>query len=49
VLQWLKERGTYDIEQTVFDIAHAAMQINLAKQIGELAPRARKEVRGLLA
>jgi len=49
VLQWLKERGTYDIEQAVFDIAHAAMQINLAKQIGQLAPRARKEVRGLLA
>jgi len=26
VLQWLKERGTYDIEQSVLDVAHAAMQ-----------------------
>jgi hypothetical protein len=48
VLQWLKVRGTYDIEQSVFDVAHAAMQINLAKQIEQLAPRARKQVRALL-
>jgi len=41
-------KGTYDIEQSVLDVAHAAMQINLAKQIEQLAPRARKQVRALL-
>jgi hypothetical protein len=49
VLRWLKEMGTYDVEQSVFDVAHAAVQINLAKEIEQLAPRARKQVRALLA
>jgi hypothetical protein len=49
VLQWLEESGTYPIEQRVFDVAHAAMQINLAKEIGRLAAPARRKVRALLA
>jgi predicted DNA-binding transcriptional regulator AlpA len=49
VLQWLKERGTYDFEQSVLDVARAAMQINLAKEIDQLSPQIRKKVRALLA
>jgi predicted DNA-binding transcriptional regulator AlpA len=49
VLQWLQERGAYPIEQRMFDVAHAAMQINLAKEIGQLAAPARRKVRALLA
>ena len=48
VLQWLKARGTYNIEQSALAVAHAAMQINLAREIERLAPTARKEVRAVL-
>jgi hypothetical protein len=49
MLQWLKEKGTYDVEESMFDVAHAAMQINLAKEIEQLTPQVRKKVRALLA
>ena len=49
VLKWLKERGTYHIEQTVFEVAYTAMQVNLAKEVNSLVPRVRREVRALVA
>jgi hypothetical protein len=49
VLQWLKDRGGYRIEQPLLDVAHIAMQINLMKEAGHLETRVRREVRELLA
>jgi|SRR5882672_9742208 len=49
VLQWLKERGGYRIEQSLLDVAYIAMQINLAKEAGQLEQRLRREVRALVA
>lgn len=49
VLQWLKERGAYRIEQPLLDAAQAAMQINLAKEASFLEIRVRREVRKLVA
>jgi len=48
VLKWLKERGTYRFEQTVFEVACTAMQVNLAKEVTLLVPRLRREVRAFL-
>ena len=49
VLEWLKERGTYQFEQTVFEVACTAMQVNLAKEVNSLVPRLRRELRRLVA
>ena len=49
VLKWLRERGTYHFEQTVFEVAYTAMQVNLAKEANSLVPRVRREVRALVA
>jgi hypothetical protein len=49
VLQWLGDRGGYHIEQSLLDVARIAMQINLAKNAGEIEPRVRREVHALVA
>lgn len=48
VLMWLEERGNYLGEQTVLEVARAAMQVNLAKEAKQLIPRVRREVRVLV-
>jgi predicted DNA-binding transcriptional regulator AlpA len=49
VLQWLKDRGGYHVEQPVLDVAAIAMQINIAKAADYLESRVRREVRRLVA
>jgi hypothetical protein len=49
VLQWLKNRDGYRIEQSLLDVAYIAMQINLAKDAGQLEKRLSREVRTLVA
>jgi len=49
VLEWLMERGTYHIEQSLLDVAHAAMQINLVKESARIDNDVRREVRNLVA
>jgi len=51
VMSWLEARGNYRIEVAVRDVAHAAMQVNLAKEFEarSLAPRIRRELRPLVA
>ncbi len=49
VLSWLMAKGAYKLEQSVFDVAIATMQINLAKQAQQIAPRVRRELRALVA
>jgi hypothetical protein len=48
VLDWLKERGTYHIEQTMYEVAYTAMQVNLAKEVTSLVPRLRREVQAFV-
>jgi hypothetical protein len=49
VLQWLKQRDGYRIEQRLLDVAHIAMQINLAKAASQIVQRLQREVRALVA
>ncbi len=49
VLQWLGNRGAYRVEQALLDVAHIAMQINLAKEANGLETPVRAEVRILVA
>ena len=49
VLQWLLERGTYRIERSLLEVAHAAMQINLVKESELMDGGLRREVRHLVA
>jgi hypothetical protein len=49
VLQWLKSRAGYSIEQRLLDVAHVAMQINLAKETGCLERPIQREVQALVA
>ena len=49
VLKWLKERADYQIEPSLIEVAHMAMQINLAKEIGLLERRIQREVVKLVA
>jgi hypothetical protein len=49
VLEWLKARGTYRIEQPLLDVALVAMQINLVKESNLIQGEVRREVRNLVA
>jgi hypothetical protein len=49
VLEWLKERGAYKIEQPLLAVARVAMQINLVKESTLIQGEVRREVRNLVA
>lgn len=49
VLQWLENRGAYQFERALLDVAHIAMQINLAKEANGLETPVQREVRMLVA
>lgn len=49
VLNWLGSRVDYSIEPHLLDIAHVAMQINLAKEAHHLEAPLEEEVRALVA
>ncbi len=49
ILAWLQAKGTYKLEQALLDVAATAMQINLAKEVRQMAPRIRREIRALVA
>jgi predicted DNA-binding transcriptional regulator AlpA len=49
VLEWLEERNGYRIEQSLLEVAHFAMQINLTKEVSRLSHPVRREVRALIA
>jgi hypothetical protein len=48
VMDWLKAKGTYELEQAVHEIAETIMQINLTKEAQRLTPRAQRELRSLM-
>ena len=49
VLKWLKECADYQIEPSLIEVAHMAMQINLAKEASLLERRIQREVVKLVA
>jgi hypothetical protein len=49
MLQWLKSRGGYRIEQRQIDVAHITMQINLIKEAEKLDVPIEGKLRGLVA
>jgi predicted DNA-binding transcriptional regulator AlpA len=49
VLEWLAERGGYDINAGVADIAKSTKQVNLAKEVRELEPRFGRQLESLVA
>lgn len=49
VLEWLSARGGYSIEQRLLDVSRVAMQINLAKELGQLKQPIDKRIRSLVA
>jgi len=48
VMDWLKAKGTYQLEQAVHEIAETTMQVNLTKEAQRLTPRAERELRTLV-
>jgi hypothetical protein len=48
VLEWLNERGGYDIRAEVADVAKSAKQINLAKEVRGLEPRYNRQLERLV-
>ena len=49
ILEWLTERGGYDIKPDVAEVAKSAKQINLAKEVRELEPRFNRQLESLVA
>lgn len=49
VLQWLKAKGNYKIEDNLIEISDATMQVNIAKQMQDLKPAFHRNIKALLA
>lgn len=49
VMAWLDGRGTYRIEAPLLEVAHTAMQINLAKAARQLQPDFKRALQPLFA
>jgi predicted DNA-binding transcriptional regulator AlpA len=49
VLQWLSDHANYSVPQALFDVAHIAMQINLAKESKQLERGVQHEISELVA
>lgn len=48
VLHWLAQRGSYDIDPILLDVAQATMQVNLARSATRLPPEVRQQLEPLL-
>ena len=49
ILEWLKEKGSYTLDDKLAELADNARQINLAKEARQLMPELRSEIEALLA
>jgi hypothetical protein len=49
VLNWLREKTSYTVPDSLLDVAHMAMQINLAKESKQIEHSMHEEVRELFA
>jgi len=48
VMDWLKAKGTYQLEQAVHEVAETTMQVNLTREAQRITPRAERELRALV-
>ena len=48
VLDWLKERKKYCIEDTLIEVAKANMQFNVTREMTELDPALQRDIRSLM-
>lgn len=44
ILSWLQETNTYQIEETLVDVAKTNMQVNIAREIDNLEPNLQQKV-----
>ena len=49
ILEWLREKGSYTLDNKLAELADSARQINLAKEARRLIPELRSEIEALLA
>jgi hypothetical protein len=49
LLEWLKDRDGYRIDQSLLDVARTAMQINLTKEASQIEQRVQRVVTALVA
>ena len=49
VLGWLEEKGGYALERTMLETARAALEVNLAKEVGRLPVATARDLRVLVA
>jgi predicted DNA-binding transcriptional regulator AlpA len=49
ILLWLKDKGSYQFEERLIEIARINMQVNLAKEANGLEPKIQKGMRALVA
>jgi predicted DNA-binding transcriptional regulator AlpA len=49
ILAWLQAKGSYSLEKALVEVAATAMQVNLAKQVRQIAPRMQRELNALVA
>ena len=49
VLGWLEEKGGYALERKMLETARAALEVNLAREVGRLPVAAARELRVLVA
>jgi predicted DNA-binding transcriptional regulator AlpA len=49
ILAWLQAKGSYSLEKTLIEVASTAMQVNLVKEVRQIAPRMQRELNALVA
>jgi len=49
VLKWLQKHADYSVPQSLLEVAHIAMQINLAKESRQIEPSVQRELSSLVA
>lgn len=49
VLRWLAQRGSYDLDPALVDVAEVTMQVNLARSATRLVPEIRQQLEPLVA
>jgi hypothetical protein len=48
VLGWLKDKGNYEVDESLIEIAISTRQINIAKEVRLLPPKLQSEIESLL-
>ena len=49
VLQWLKTKGSYEIEDSLIEVSGANMQVNIVSQMRDIDPKMQSNLRAILA